>query len=220
MERKNALIRLINKYIVKIRLFKIAATALIVIILSSSIYIVRYQQLVDVGSSLADDQCLNVNPYMIAKRQHYINSIEIIQASGSVDDYWKEIDMYLSVARQYIDAQSHWLENQKKHMSQLDFKLIVPSYMKRAARLQYDSREADLKATEALVELLEKKDSTDEVFMNELSETVIAETERAKRAEQEYTDLWDSMPGKNDLRKFFINIPESRCPAENFDLPK
>lgn len=198
---------------------KVALAVFIGVLILLLLYIFLYQQIVNKGSSLADDQCLNVNPIMIEKRQHYINSIKIIQTSGDVDDYWKEVEMYLSSARQYIDAQSLWLENQKKHMNGLDFKIIVPSYMKRAASLQYDSREADLRATAALVELLEKKDTTDEVLINELSETVIAETERAKRAEQEYADLWDSTPGKNDLRKFFINIPESRCPAENFDLP-
>ncbi len=69
----------------------------------------KYQQLINEGSVIADEQCLKVNPLIIARKNSYINSMKILQASGSAQDYWTETDKYLDISKKYILAEDSWL---------------------------------------------------------------------------------------------------------------
>ena len=107
------------------------------------------------GSIIADQHCLKVNPLVIARKNNYIDSMKVLLASGSAEEYWAENDKYLDNSKKYIEAEKTWLIVQKTYMDSQDFKTYIPSYIQEAAKYQYESREAEMKSTSTIVELLE-----------------------------------------------------------------
>jgi hypothetical protein len=178
-------------------------------------YIFKYQQLINDGSVIADAHCLKVNPLIIERKNKYLDSMKVIQASGGAEAYWKETESYLAVSKKYISAEEEWLEMQKKYMDRWDFNLLIPYHIKQAAQYQYEEREADRNSTDTLVKLFQEKDP---VIQKQLSGKVIDETNRGKKADDEYNKIWDA-PRTFDIRNYITKVPPSKCPAENFDIP-
>ncbi len=179
----------------------------------------KYQHLIDQDSIIADEQSLKVNPLIIQRKNSYINSMKIIQASGSADEYWTETNKYLDFSKKYIAAQKTWLFNQNTFMKRRDFAFFIPTYMRKAAQLQYDSREAGMKATSAIVVFFESYKNLDANQQKTLSNTILDETKKSNDADDAYNKLYDSSKGKFDLRNYFTTVPQTTCPPENFNIP-
>jgi hypothetical protein len=174
-----------------------------------------YQRLVNKGSVIADKQCLNVNPLIIKRKNSYVASIKNTLASGNPDDYWKEANNYLKISKKFIAAQNNWLREQKEFMDRWDFKFFLPKIVQKAAQLQYESRESNVKSSRALVELFKDPYSKKQ---KQLSKTIKEEIIKANIAIKKYDRLWESEK-PFDWRTRFIKVPESKCPPENFDIP-
>ncbi len=179
----------------------------------------KYQQLINEGSIIADEQCLKVNPLIINRKNSYIDSMNILIASGSAEEYWTETNKYLDVSKKYIDAQNVWLATQKNYMDSQDFNTYIPAHIKKASQAQYTSREAEVKATIAIVELFETYKDIDAEKQKTLSDTIINETKKSNDANDEYNRIYDNSKGKFDFRNNFTTVPQSKCPPENFDIP-
>lgn len=193
---------------------------IVTVVLGSFIFSTwKYQQIINEDSIIADEQCLKVNPFIIQRKNSFINSMKVLQASGSADEYWAETNNYLDYSKKYITAQKTWLTNQNAFMKRQDFAIFIPAYMKKAAQLQYDSREAEMKATSAIVEYFETYKNLNDNQQKTLSNTITDETNKSNKLDDEYNKLYDSSKGKFDLRNYFTTVPQTTCPPENFNIP-
>lgn len=188
---------------------------IVVIGIFFTIYILRYQKLIAEGSVLADDHCLIVNPLIIERKNKYLDSMKVLQASGSAEDYWKETEQYISISKDYLSAEDKWLGKQKQYIDRWDFNLLIPHQTKEAAKYQFKGRVADRNSTDALIKLFEEKDPDKQKI---LSEEVVGETLKSKKAEEEYNKIWN-LPRTFDIRNYFTKVPPSKCPDKNFDIP-
>lgn len=179
----------------------------------------KYQQLINEGSIIADEQCLKVNPLIIARKNSYVNSMKILEASGSAEEYWTETDKYLAISKKYIAAEDAWLSTQKAYMDSQDTNTYVPAYIRNAGQLQYDSRVADVKATSGIVELFETYKNLDTTRQQALSDTILNETKKSNDLNYAYNEAYDHPKRTFDLRDYFTSVPESKCPPENLNIP-
>lgn len=179
----------------------------------------QLQVLVNKGSEIADEQCLKVNPLIIARKNSYIKSLKIIESSGSAKEYWEETEKYLAYSQKFIDAQSDWLEKQSEYMNRHAFNTFVSSYIRLAAKYQYDSREADVKSTMAVLRLFNEYDSLDTKGKNELVNEISAYVDKSVETDRKYYKLMSNPQKPHELKEYFISIPKTKCPPENFRIP-
>ncbi len=192
----------------------------VLLILSLFVFqIWKYQNLISTGSVVADQHCLKVNPLVIARKNNYIDSIKVLQASGSAEEYWAENNKYLDNSKKYIVAEKAWLAAQKTYMDSQDFKTYIPSYIQEAARYQYESREAEMRSTSGVVELFENYKNMDSEKQKALSDTIMEETNKSNKANDKYNKMYDDHQGQMGFKDYFTIVPQSTCPEENFNIP-
>lgn len=178
-------------------------------------YLFKFQQLVNKGSIIADKQCMNVNPLIIQRKNSYLKSMKIIMDKGSIEDYQNELKNYITASNKFIVEQEKWLKEQKDYMNGWDYKFFIIPEIKELGRLQYLSREADMKGARALLDLL-KTTNVDQ--QKKYVKIMIDQVRIAKDAVNKYDLLWKKGTPIN-LRTRFIKVPPSKCPKENFDIP-
>lgn len=178
--------------------------------------IVMYQKLINEGSAIADNQCLIVNPIISERKKHYIKSIEALKNNDAAG-YEGETTAYFERSKQYVQEQNKWLETQHSYMNRWDFQFFLPGYIKTAAQYQYDSRKADSESTTLLIDAFEVA-QLNQSLSEELGQKSMEKIKARNEAEKKYDALWDN-PGQLDWRTRFIRVPESKCPAENFNFP-
>lgn len=180
------------------------------------ISVFAYQKLVNEGSVLADNQCLNVNPIIISRKNSYIKSLQAIN-DNDFEEYEKQTDNYFKFSKEYVAAQTKWLEDQNKFVNRWDFQHFNPSYIKNAANHQYYSRLADMESTKLLIDSYEvaqlNKSLSEELALKSMEKIKIRND-----ADKKYDEIWNN-PGKLDWRTRFIKVPTSKCPDENFNIP-
>lgn len=179
----------------------------------------KYQQLINQGSVIADEQCLKVNPLIIARKNSFIDSMKILQSSVSAEEYWTETAKYLAISKKYIEAENAWLATQRDYMDSKDTNTYVPAYIRNAGQLQYDSRVADVKATSAIVELFETYNKIDAAKQKTLSDTILTETKKSNDLNDKYSKVYDHPQRTFDLIEYFTTVPQTTCPPENFNIP-
>ena len=145
--------------------------------------------------------------------------MKVLLASGSAEEYWAENDKYLDNSKKYIEAEKTWLIVQKTYMDSQDFKTYIPSYIQEAAKYQYESREAEMKSTSTIVELLENYKDIDAEKQKALSDTIMEETDKSNKAYDKYNKIYDENQGHMGLLNYFTIVPQSACPEENFNIP-
>ncbi len=181
-----------------------------------TVFTISYQCITNEGSIIADKQCLFVNPLIIERKNSYIKSTTIMLAGGDPKEYWAEQERYVALSKKYMAAQDAWLQEQKQLMDRWDYQLIVPQHVKDAFRYQYISREADMEGARALVQIFASVG--DQERQKQLAQIILDEHKKQDAADKAYSLIWDTAP-KNDIRMRFIKIPQTTCPAENFNIP-
>ena len=179
-------------------------------------YIIKYQQLVNVVSEIADEECLKVNPLLIERKNSYLASMKILQDLGGAKAYLNEMKNYINISKEFAIAQQAWLNTEKEYMNRWDYKLLVPSEMLKAGKAQYRSREADLNSTKAFVELWNTKDPQKQ---KQLYSYIISQTKIVQQADDEYNKIWDKGYKGFNLGAYFTKIPPTKCPEANFNIP-
>lgn len=179
----------------------------------------QYQNLISAGSVIADQHCLEVNIHIIARKNNYIDSIKIIQASGSAEEYWAQNDKYLENSKKYIKAEKSWLAVQKTYMDSQGFKNLISSHIQEAARYQYESREAEMKSSVGIVELFENYDGMTPEEQKAISQIIAEETKKSTEANDKYNKILDDNQGSMGFKDYFTIVPQSKCPEENFNIP-
>lgn len=178
--------------------------------------LLMYQRLVNESSVLEDNQCLNVNPLIIERKNSYIREIEAAKANNQ-DKFFKEIDNYFDISKKLVTAQKTWLDDQKAYMQRWDFQYFIPDYMKEAAMTQFVARDADMRSTQYLIDSYETS-QINQSFAKELGDKAMEQIKIRNEAEKKYDGLFDA-PRKLDWRARFTSIPASKCPDEYFDIP-
>lgn len=198
------------------KVFKPIAIVVVVIIGGALFSTIKYQQLINQGSLIADEQCLKVNPIIIDRKNSYIKSMQAIK-DNDAKTYEKETDNYLLASRKYVTQQTKWLDTQKKYMDSWDFQHFVPQYVKSAAKAQYDSRKADTESTNLLIDAFEVA-QLNKTLSEELGTKAVEQIKIRNAADKKYDEIWNN-PGKLDWRTRFIKVPTSKCPDGNFNIP-
>lgn len=205
-----------NFHLKKVKIISLTVLAIVGVFVFQ---ISKYQNLIKAGSVVADQHCLKVNPLIIARKNNYIDSIKVLQASGSAEEYWAQNDKYLENSKKYIEAEKAWLAAQKTYMDSQDFKTYIPLYIQDAARYQYESREAEMKSTSGIVELFENYKDMDAEKQKALSDSIMKETNKSTEANDKYNKIYDDNQGRMGFKDYFTIVPQSTCPEENFNIP-
>lgn len=179
-------------------------------------YIYTYQRLITEGSLLADEHCIKINPLIIARKNSYLEEMRLIQASASADELQKSLQDYLASSNSYLKEESIWLNKQRKYLDGKIYKLLIPSYIQSAAEDQYQMYEAEHKSSFYTSQVFTATDQEQQI---DLMNKIIEEGSKSKDAGDRYNSAWERNKGKTDWRFEFVKIPDSKCPAENFDIP-
>lgn len=174
----------------------------------------KYQQLVNEGSVVADKQCLYVNPLIIKRKESYVKFINVYFVKGD-KKYGSEINNYLSTSKKYIKEQEKWLKEQYLYMSRRDFIMFMPTQFKALGKLQYISREAEMKSIQAIVKAIESRDAN---YQKKYLKVVTDQTEIANTANKESSRLSKSKQSF-DPRTSFVKFPKTKCTKENLNIP-
>jgi hypothetical protein len=185
------------------------------IIMAVVLYHHQYQTLIDEGSDLADEHCIKVNPLIIDRKNRYIDNYKVMIASGSAEDFQRTLQDYIDVSKKYTDAEYAWVNKDSLFQNRWDFKLIVPSYLKKAAAAQNTKYYNDYLAASAVNAAFL---ATDSASQKSLSDMVMDYTQKSNQAQDEYNAIFDS-PHGFDIRNFFLSTPLSTCPPQNLNIP-
>lgn len=192
---------------------------MIVIFISIILFIlstIMYQRLVDDGQVVEDMQCFNVNPLIIQRKNSFVKYIKMLKDED--EGYLEEMENYMKLSKKYINAQSKQLQEIKKYMNRLDFKLIFPSKVKKLVKFLYISREADMNSVKTMIKLSETDDLN---LQKKYSEEINNLIKIANEADKEIDKIQEEKLHDPFLlmRLKFIKIPPSKCPPENFNIP-
>ncbi len=179
-------------------------------------YLYKYQQLVNEGSYLADEHCIKVNPLIIARKNDYRDEMKLMMASASAEDVQNALSKYAKASNAYQDEEKKWLEKQRKYLDGKIFKLVIPSYVREGAEFQYQMYQPEYNSSLYLSQAFVENDQTKQ---EELFRKVVDETAKSKDAGDKYNVAWERNKGRSDWQNNFIKVPQSKCPAENFNIP-
>lgn len=179
------------------------------------LYIFRYQQIVNEGSEIYDDYCLKVNPLIIARKNAYLDGIRVFEASGSTEQYLKTLYEYKKVTKEYLLEENKWFKKQDEFTNRWDFKLLAPKDVQRALFIESEKRKNEDSSSEIVLELFNK---VSDKKAEELLGKMITNKEKLIKLNEEEEKLWNAPLGF-DIRDYFIRIPDSICPDENFNIP-
>lgn len=189
--------------------------------LGAGLFAWRYQKIVDRFSELADEHCLTINPLIIERKTTTRDFLQLVsdpQAFASADKYDDLTRNYYEVSSKYIDGENAWMAKQKQITGSLEFRILVPAQVQKAAVLQLAVYKADRDGSVAMMNVLNSFFSGREPEMRDFKK--IADS---KNNQDKYWDEYDKLFRKNsnnrDPRLFFFSPPPSKCPAENFDFP-
>ncbi len=202
--------------LIKHRYFRLLIIISVIGAVLFGIYIYTYQRLITEGSLLADEHCIKINPLIIARKNSYLEEMKLIQASASAEEVQKSLQDYLASSNSYLKEESVWLNKQRAYLDGKIYKLLIPSYVQDAAEDQYQMYEADHKSSFYTSKAFTAQDQAEQV---DLMNKIIEETSKSKAAGDRYNSAWERNKGKTDWRFNFVKVPESNCPAENFDIP-
>ena len=178
-------------------------------------YIFTFQYLVNKGSEIVDEHCINVNPYIIARKNAFNYQYQIMM-SGKLDGFRAAWDKYFVASSKYINAEKQWLPKDRKFLDSQLFNFMMPGYLKDAANFQYDMYNHDYLSSVYINEANFEKDKTKQL---ELSQKTVDEAKLRDSAESKYNAIWDDNKGKKDWIFTFVKVPPSKCPAENNNIP-
>lgn len=181
------------------------------------LYINKYQQLVNEGSYLADEHCLKVNPLIIERKNKYIDQYNLMLASASTQEVMDAVDKYFKASQAYVEEEKVWLAKQRKFLDSKMVNLLMPSYFKEVAKYQYEKYEAEYNIS-LLLNQEHAELAKDQQF--ELTNKVMEETAKSKEAEDKYNAVWEREKGNTEWRYYFVKVPPSKCPLENFNIPQ
>lgn len=205
----------INRIIERGKLILAIAVLILFIVLCFTISTLAYQRLMDESAVITDKQCMKVNPLIIKRKNSYIKSMKIVFAKGSEEDYMNELNNYMDISKKFIEEETNWLLEQERFMNRWDYNFFLPSEVKAAAQLQYTSREADMRGTQAIIDMYK---TTDLNRQKEYTKIVIDQTKIADEADKKSDILWKTKP-KFDPRVRFVKVPPTKCPKKNFNIP-
>lgn len=155
------------------KLIRIIIALLILSFILFSLYVFVYQQVVNAGSEIEDKHCLNVNPQIIKRKQAYMDSLRVLQASGSAEKYLEEMDEYLEATKEFVKAEEEWLNEQSEFLRRIDYTLLTPDDIQLLNSLQFLQRQEEKNSSKKIVEIFEN-DNTEvrEILMVDIVEHI------------------------------------------------
>lgn len=182
-----------------------------------SLYINKYQQLVNESSYLADQHCIKVNPLIIDRKKKYLEEWNLMLASASASQVQDAFNKYLQASEAYLKEEKAWLPLQKKYLESKAFNLLIPSYIKEASNYQFQMYEAEYNSSLFITQGFKE---TDRIKQLELSNKVLEETAKSKEAGDKYNSIWEREKGRSNWIYHFVKVPPAQCPVENYNIPE
>lgn len=189
-------------------------------LLTCTFYLYKLHDLASVGNELFEYRCIHVNPPLIFYKNAFLKYADFLntypRSTYTDEEVRGFVKDYIQGMREYVPQEATWLNMQKKFINRLDYRLIEPWYIKKAALLQINMYEAY------------KDDATDILFtfdnpqmqkdMKLGDSTPIRQ--RRDAAIKEYFDFFEYAAQLRDWRKFFgsVSIPKG-CTQENMMIP-
>lgn len=159
---------------------------------------------------------MTVNPLIIERKNSYIKSLEIMQSGEGIDAYNKELDTYYDISEKFVAAQKNWIDVQKEFLARRDVRLLTPKIMLKAGDAQIAFREAEMQSSLVTMKMFYSGDQTQGP---KSLDKINALNKIQEQKENEYIQLLEERDALFDPRNFFIKVPPSICPPENFDIP-
>jgi hypothetical protein len=200
-----------------IKLLKITLAVIGTIIVLFIVYIAKYQQIVNEGSKIYDEHCIKVNPLIIQRKNDYLNYMKLIVASAGASFIQDANNQYFSDGDKYIVEEKKWLQKMDTFLKRSYVKLITDKDVYQLSILYYKNYKNDYDSSLAVREVVkyENDPKKEEVFTNQ----VVTLAEESNQINKDYGALWEKVSKRFDLRSYFLTVPKSNCPLENYKIP-
>ncbi|OGG03388.1 hypothetical protein A2W14_07465 [Candidatus Gottesmanbacteria bacterium RBG_16_37_8] len=187
-----------------------------IIILFGLIFVFLHQNLINIGSELADEHCIKINPLIIQRKNLYIDFMKAVMSQGTDEEFYTPFNTYFETTKKYIVEENNWLKKHKKFTSRIDFRLLLPQNMQKIADTQFIHYETEKEISQLILDELNTKDIR---IQEEIHNKIVEKVKIAKEASTEYDRLWNIPRSNWDMRKYIAKIPTPKCPIENYDIP-
>jgi hypothetical protein len=189
-----------------------------IIVVLFGFYAYKLHSLAIEGNKIFELRCTSVNPPLIAYKNSFLKFADYLKDPKRYkeSDVKTFYDDYISGMRMYVVKENNWLDVNNKYLSQWDFKLIEPWYIKQAGELQLKMYEGYRDDAQAMLAIWDNKVTSDD-----LNAKQIAARKRRDDAETQYFDFFDKAVSVSDWRKIFANLPvPNGCTEENMTIPQ
>lgn len=182
-------------------------------------YVVWLRVLALEGNRIFEKRCVGVNPHLISYKKIFLLFAD--QANNpdwaSGEQMVSLMESYIEHMRIYADAETKWLDEDRRFINRWDFQLLEPWYMKKAGQLQLSMYEG---YRDDALNLLNIWDHPETLTSIPDPDYVSEPRQRRDAYSQEYFDFFEEASLINDWRKFFVSVPVPKgCTSENLTIP-
>jgi hypothetical protein len=204
----------------------IGLAALVLIFFGFYFYVNKLRALAFEGNQIFALRCVKVNPPLIKYKAAFLKWADYVN-SGNPDKQTKDevnrvLDDYMNGMKEYVPAETIWLEMQQKYINRWDFKLFQPWYMKKAVEYQWKMYEGYRDDAKYMVESYESATAEEdsEIKYKEALAKQIEARQRRDEYIQKYFDFYKEASAIKDWRKIFQTLPNpEECTEENMTIP-
>lgn len=185
------------------------------------IYVGFYQWIFDKGNYLADQHCINVNPLIIARKNAYLDSMESLLVNYDTVSYMKYTDEYINHSLEYIEREKEWLEDNFEYLNKWYVKFFVNKNIQDTLWLDHKMYETDMNGSIIMVELFADLYEKDGLNQEKLSLKLAKNYNKYQDLEKQIEKKRQITKKlfKNNIRNKLMQIPITKCPAENYHIP-
>lgn len=197
--------------------FKILLSLFILFAIIFGVYVYKLHVLAVEGNKIFEQRCLKVNPPLISYKNSFLKFADYLKNPDkySGDEVKGFFNGYIAGMRKYVEEESEWLEMDRKYMSNWDFKLIEPWYIKIGGEYQWKMYEGYRDDAKYLLVTFDQKKATQENDSKQKDAR-----DRRDKYSQLYFDHFEKASKINDWRKIFGNVPMPKgCTEENLIIP-
>ena len=194
----------------------LAAFILVLVAVSFTAYVAKYQQLMNEALKLSDQHCIVINPLIIQRKEAYIDSMRALKGTVNKNAYMSAQDSYLALSKEYLGLEKNWLDLQNDFLKRRDVQLLLEEDVRELMLWEYTMNRAEYEGTEAVVKLFTERN---EVKQQDLTDTILRSTRETALAKQRYNLVFTNAKREENLRDLFIRIPDAECPEENYNIP-
>lgn len=188
-----------------------------IVIVGVGLYLRGLKSLAKSGNVLFAMRCSKVNPELIAYKGAFLKFADAIQhpanyADGSATEYYGD---YISHMRNYVQAETEWLDLQAEYLASAGFHNFAPWYIRQAGEYQLGMYSMYRDEAKHMLMVLDQEEDQS-AGLAKAGEA----RERRIEFENKYADMFTNAAQIGDWRGYIFREPlPTECTPENMQVP-